>query len=211
MKKLLCTALSLLFISAFAESAELSGDVTVSFFNEINRSSTGVSGMVFPQKLMWDRKSLGFDFGIEFVERFMSEAHTPFTLPDSLINPVYDSVVVQNKDYSDFMFLPVGVVFRWDLGDPGDLSKIYPSIFLGAGIVLNLEQKSQRQYVDGYSGGAIYRPYPYESGGKSHSTVDFYIKPKLSIYFNRFYLSYEQYINTEYMLGSVSFGYIFSL
>ena len=212
MKKLLLTTLSLLNLTSFAGSVELSGDLTVSFFNGINRTSTGVSGMVFPQILMKDRMSLGFDFGIEFVERFMSEAHAAYTLPDSLINPAYDSVSVQFKDYSDFMFLPISLIFRWDLGDPGDLGRIYPSLFLGAGMILNLEQRSQRLYIDYYyPSGTIYRPYPYESGGKSHSTVDFYLKPKISVYYNRIYLSYEHYINTEYMVGSVSVGYIFSL
>ena len=212
MNKIVYLSLTILLMVSIASSTEFSGDITVSFFNDIKNTSTGVSGMVFPTKFRYDRMSLGFDFGIEFVERFMSKRYDNITVLDTLDEYTYDYYIKQYKDYSDFLFIPLGLTFRYDFGDPGDLGRIYPAIFIGAGMILNMEQKSKRLYIDYYfPDQSIYSPYPYESGGDSKGTVDFYIKPKVSVYYNRAYISYEHHINTHYMMGSISCGYIFTL
>ena len=112
------------------------------------------------------------------------------------------------------MFLPLGVVFRYDLGDPENLSKIRPSVFLGLGGILNVYTTSYRQIRDWYDDPGL-NTYEgrdaVEGGGESIGTFDFFVKPKIALYWNRVYLSYEYFINTKYMRHSIGVGYIFRL
>jgi len=203
--------LLILTIFTFTGSAqEISGDINVSFFKDIDRTSTGVGGFIYPYNLSKSKFSLGFDVGIEFIERFMNEVLPQYVDTSGVENA--DSVVFTTKEYNDFLIVPIGVVLRYDIGNPENLSNICPSIAVGIGGVVTLRQVSYRQVYDIYDNGYVeYRSYPIEISGDSDTTIDLYIKPRFSLTWQRIYLSYEHYFNTEYMLGSVSIGYVFRL
>jgi len=193
-----------------ALAQEISGDINVSFFNDIDRTSTGVGGFIYPYSLSSSKFSLGFDVGIEFIERFMNEVLPQYVDTSDIQNA--DSIVYTTKEYNDFLILPIGVTLRYDIGNPENLSRICPSVSIGIGGVFSLRQVSYRQVYDVYDGGIIeYRSYPIELSGDSDTTIDFYVKPRFSLTWQRVYLSYEHYFNTEYLLGSVSVGYVFRL
>jgi hypothetical protein len=123
----------------------------------------------------------------------------------------WDSVVASTKEYHNYMFLPVGIVLRCELGHAGDLSKVHPSISLGLGGVLNVCQKSFRDVGDIAYGALLYPYNSYEYGLESAATFDFYFKPGITLNWNRFYLGYDHHFNTRYMIGSINFGYKFKL
>lgn len=208
MKKSALILIALLLLTSFA-FAEFSGDLTVGVFNKIDRTSLGVSGIVFPQKYQWNRFSLGMDFGIQLVERYLyGNIQYPLdTLTDGRYKFTYDKV------YRDYMFIPFGFVARYDLRDPERLNIIKPSLSLGIGGVLNIYQQSYRRVYNYYVVYPTVLDYRYvvDIGGESLSTFDYYIRPAISVSWNRIYLSYEYYFNTDYLLYNISVGYVFRL
>lgn len=218
MKKSILILLAVILIAAPLSFAEVGTDLRVTLFNGFDRTSMGVNGLIFPQKYSKDKLSLGFDFGIQLVEKHQYEIDPPVTQADvSSAGDTVAYVTFFNKHYRDYMFLPVGITFRYDLGDPGQLSKIRPALMLGIGGVLNVYTESLRQIQDWYETDPTVNPnqipyrYAIEQGGSSIGKFDFYIKPKIALYWNRVYLSYEYFFNTEYMRHSIGVGYVFRL
>jgi len=215
MKKPILILLAAILIAAPLTFAEVGTDLRVSLFNKLDRTSLGINGLIFPQKLSKDNMSIGFDFGLQLIERHLHDTEGPFTGPavTTTGDTVYYLTLI-DKNYRDYMFLPVGVTFRYDLGNPEQLSKIRPALMLGIGGVLNVYTTSYRQIRDWYEDPSetIYEGRDaVEGGGESIGKFDFYIKPKIALYWNRVYLSYEYYFNTQYMRHSIGFGYVFRL
>lgn len=210
MKKIFLIPLSLTLIFTSTFAAELSGDITFSYYDDISRSSIGIGGMIFPETLSRSKFSLGFDLGLEFIDRHLKGAVGPYYYSEEQLY-TGDSAIIFVKEYNDFLFIPFGAVLRYDFGDPGNFSRIRPSIFIGLGGILNLRQKSYRD-IGNILSGSYWQSYSsWEYGSKSISTFDFYLKPRIALYWHRAYLSYEHHFNTEYIIGSVSAGYIFRL
>ena len=203
--------------------AEIGADFCFSRFDEIGRSSIGINGMAFPMPLTKGKLSLGFDFGIELIERHLDHITDPTldtviyyhpSYPDSITD--IDYVSWFDKEYLDYMFIPFSILLRCDLRDPERLSSIRPAIFLGVGCVLNIYQESGRQIQDWFYSGSPTSSLPdirraVDYGGQSIATFDFFIKPKIALYYHRFYASYEYHFNTRYMKSSFSVGYVFRL
>ncbi len=215
MKKPILILLAAILIAAPLTFAEVGTDLRITLYDGFDRTSLGVNGLIFPQKFTKGPMSLGFDFGIQLVEKHLYETEVPplYTVTYTNSNDT-DYVLLINKDYRDYMFLPLGIVFRYDLGDPEQLSKIRPALMLGIGGVLNVYTTSYRQIRDWYDDPNL-TSYEgrdaVEGGGESIGKFDFYIKPKIALYWNRVYLSYEYYLNTQYMRHSIGVGYVFRL
>ena len=212
--------LSVFVITPLLASAEVGGGLCISAFNGISKASIGIEGTLFPLSFSKGRFSLGFDFGIELIERHLdhiTDVHTDSIELDSIYYPdTLDFVQWFNKEYLDYMFIPMSILLRYDIGDPDKLSSIRASLILGFGGVLNIYQESGRQIQDWYyNGNPEYSPPDFrravDYGGESIATFDFYIKPKIVVYYQRFYVSYEHHFNTRYMRGSFSVGYLFRL
>jgi hypothetical protein len=216
MKKLLI--ITLLSIPLLV-NAEVDAGLAISGVKDIGRTSMGVRGEYYPQLLCKGKLSLGCEFGLELVERFV------YDLSDMMMDSArflsdtsdYDYAVYFNKEYRDYMFIPLGFTLRYSLGDPEKIRSFNPLISLSAGGILNIYQSSYRQFQDWYenndSGGPIgylYSTY-VDFGGESISTFDFYLKPKLTLTYNRFYISYERLFNTRYVTGAICLGYVFKL
>ncbi|NQS99217.1 MAG: hypothetical protein HQ591_12255 [candidate division Zixibacteria bacterium] len=200
--------------------AEIGADFCFSRFDEIGRSSIGINGMAFPMSLTKGKLSLGFDFGIELIERHLDHI-TPsvidtVTWDPAIYTDTLDYVAWFDKEYLDYMFIPFSILLRYNFRDPEKLSSIRPAIFLGIGGVLNIVQESGRQIQDWFYSGSPTSSLPdirraVDYGGQSIATFDFFIKPKIALYYQRFYASYEYHFNTRYMKSSFSVGYIFRL
>lgn len=215
MKKPIPILLAAILIAAPLAFAEVGTDLRVTIFDGFDRTSLGVNGLIFPQKFSKDKMSIGFDFGIQLVEKHLYETEVPPLYTVTYTNSSdTDYVLLINKNYRDYMFMPLGVVCRYDLGDPENLSRIRVAVFLGAGGVLNVYTTSFRQIQDWYDDEDL-NVYlgrdAVQGGGESIGKFDFYIKPKIALYWNRVYLSYEYYLNTEYMRHSIGIGYVFRL
>ena len=224
MRKIVIALIIVLGILPGVLLAEIGADFCFSSFDEIGRSSIGINGMAFPMSLTKGKLSLGFDFGIELIERHLDNItnsildtvlrYSPF-YPDSVID--IDYVFWFDKEYLDYMFIPFSILLRYDLRDPEKLSSIRPAIFLGIGGVLNIVQESGRQIQHWYevSPSSPNTPwnwqYAIDYGGQSIATFDFFVKPKIAVYYQRFYASYEYHFNTRYMKSSFSVGYVFRL
>ena len=224
-KTTVITFILAILLSVGATYAEINGELSVSSFKDIDRSSIGVSGMIFPPNLAKGRLSFGFDFGLELIERHLN--HVTGAVFDSVLFDSgsgwvdYDYTRYLTKEYRDYMFLPVGVTVRYDMGDFTNQNAIHPSFFLTVGGVLNIVQKNHRliKYYYDYESQMMNDPNnnlwywrdARDYGGTTISNLDFYVKPKVAVFWHRFYLSYEYHLNTKYIQGSTSFGYVFKL
>lgn len=215
MRQPLILAIIALLVTASAVFAEIDSDLKVTICDKINHSALGINGTVFPQNLTRERYAFGFEFGMQLIERYLHDRGSNNLHADTNGTDI-DYIVWFNKNYRDYMFLPAGVIFRYDLTDPGKLNKIRPSVFLGVGGVLNVYQESVRQIQD------IFEDYPdpgepllyrlaIDTGGKSIATFDFYVKPKIALFYSRMYASYEMYYGTEFLRHTISIGYVFRL
>jgi hypothetical protein len=217
-KKLLAIFLGAILFPTVTWS-ETDAGFKISTFQGINQTSLGINGMFFPPKLSYGRYSAGFDLGLELIERhyvgrtvdfYDTVAIYAYGYPDSIIE--YDYVWWFNKKYHDYLFFPLGILLRYDLNDSDNLNALKPSFILGLGCLLNIYQESGRQIQDWYD---TPNQYAYRTavdfGGETISTLDFYLKPKIALFWNRFYFSYEYYFNTRYLKSSFDFGYIFRL
>ncbi len=224
MKTTLISILTALLVVSGVSLAELNGEITASNFDAIDRPSLGISGTVYPAFFRFNRFSIGLDFGMELIERHLM-GHTPFRTDSSKIDPYgiehadYLYLKYFTKEYRDFMFLPLGLNLRYEFGNGEDLASIRPALSLGVGGVFNVYQKSNRQISYWYQSLHILQNDPYnlyydlrravDFGGETIGSFSLYLKPKVALYWHRFYLSYEYHIFSKYLLGSVSFGYIF--
>jgi|GEM_PF-1598415 len=216
MKKLILTLLTLGFITT-AAMAEAGGSLTIGLYDDIDRSSMGINGVVFPYKFQRGRFSGGAEFGISLIERFLYENEEMLFDSSASGTAGYDYVWFYNKVYRDYLFIPFGLTARYDLRNNGKLNQVNPSLTLGLGGIFNTYQKTYRRVEDWYdnrpSGPNVTPDYRYifEFGGESIGTFDLYIKPGVTLYWNRIYLGYEYYINTDYMRHNINIGYVFKL
>lgn len=220
MKKPKIILLAVFIAAAGSARAEFNGELAVSSFKGIDRTSLGFNGMLFPQSLNYGRLSLGLDFGLEMIERHLTD-YSPFRI-DSLVYPQETFYFKSfNKEYRDFMFFPVGATLRFEFGDWEEINSFRPAIFLGFGGIFNIYQKSKRKISYRYNSLHTLQNdpnnelweirYTNDFGGETIGSFDFYLKPKVALYWHRFYLSYEYHFFPKYLRGSGSFGYIFRL
>ncbi len=218
MKKIFFSILLLTFSLSATSRGEVGGYLIVGIYDKIDHSSLGVGGVIYPQSYKFDRLSLGFDFSLQLVERFLYD-NTPQNL-DTLWDEsgnVESYVLWYNKVYRDYLFIPLGMSVRYDLRDPNNLSIIRPSLTLGIGGILNIYQQSYRRiqdYFEVYPSNPGISPdnrYMFDIAGESISTFDFYLKPGIVFSWNRITVGYEYLFNTEYMRHNINIGYTFRL
>ena len=224
MKYLIITIIIVLTFLPGITSAEISGGLSIGLLaDDIEGGSTGLNVLLFNEKHAIGRFNWGWDLGLEMVERYL------FNTTDMYSNIIIyelvpgvsdtDSVAWFNKDYREYLFFPMGLIFRYDPMkksmeiDPGNF---YISLFLGLGGSLSIRQSNGKQtqiYYD-VPGDTLAPPY-YSAlvnlGGESIATFDFYIKPKIAFYWQRVYFSYEFYFLSKYFRQSFDVGYVFRL
>ncbi len=215
MKKLILTLLSIGFIAVTAKS-EAGGSLTIGLYENIDRSSMGINGVVFPYKFQKGRLSFGAEFGINLIERFLYE-NGDWIYTYDVYGADTSYVWFYNKFFRDYLFIPFGITMRYDLRDAGKLNRIRPSLTLGMGGLINTYQTTVRRvenWYDNPSSSPELAPdeiWMFDFGGESIGTFDLYIKPGVTLYWNRIYVGYEYYINTDYMRHNINIGYVFKL
>jgi len=216
MRKVIYT-LIMAILMVTAVSAETGGSLTVGLYSDIDHSSLGVSGVLFPNNYQKGGLSLGMEFGLHLIERFLYENEPMQYQIYPVSSSDTDYVWFYNKVYRDYLFIPLGLTVRYDLRDAGKLNILRPSLSLGVGGVLSSYQKSYRQMQNWYNNpppspsSIPDDQYFVDKGGESIGSFSFYLKPGITLYWNRIYLGYEHYFGAEYMRHSINIGYIFRL
>ncbi|MBL7192293.1 hypothetical protein ISS30_11445 [bacterium] len=201
---------------------EISAGLSVGLHKDIDYSSTGIDLLVISDKFSRSKFSLGYDLGLELVERHLHDTSplyndiVEFTYPDFT---EIDSVAYFNKNYHEYIFFPIGFVFRYD----PMLSKMetnpsgfYYSLFLEIGGSLAIRQTSVKQTQFWYDtpgdDNSFYGSYIVDGqGNESIAKFDWIVKPKVMLFWQRAYFSYEFYLFSEYYAHSFGVGYVFKL